>query len=111
MSTLQRKIDKHAASRRPPVFMMRDRLHKAITAGCPPEVVNKPEKGKENGACNRTACQAPLAAEPEHQFMDGNFTGGPRLHYCAKCARDFDQWDHRSGDPIRIKRELKCEVA
>jgi hypothetical protein len=43
--------------------------------------------------------------------MDGNFTGGPRLHYCAKCAADFDDWDHRSGDRIRIKREPKvCET-
>lgn len=69
-----------------------------------------PDKGKANGSCNRTACQYPLADEPVHQFMDGNFTGGPRLHYCAKCAADFDDWDHRSGDRIRIRREPKvCE--
>lgn len=67
----------------------------------------KPDKGKANGSCNRTACQAPLAHEPVHQFMDGNFTGGPRLHYCARCATDFDDWDHRSGDRVRIQREPK----
>lgn len=65
------------------------------------------DKGKANGSCNRTACQMPLAEEPVHQFMDGSFTGGVRLHYCAKCAADFDDWDHRSGDRIRIKRESK----
>lgn len=67
----------------------------------------KADKGKADGSCNRTACQSPLAEEFEHQFMDGNFTGGPRLHYCEKCAADFDKWDHQSGDRVRIKREWK----
>jgi len=67
----------------------------------------KADKGKVDGSCNRTACQAPLAEELEHQFMDGNFAGGPRLHYCEKCAADFDKWDHQSGDRVRIKREWK----
>ena len=71
----------------------------------------KPDKGLANGSCNRTACQAPLAAEPAHQFMDGIFTGGPRLHYCARCASDFDAWDFRSGDLVRIKREQKVHAA
>lgn len=66
-----------------------------------------PDKGLADGSCNRTACQLPLAGEPMDQFMRGNFTGGPRLHYCAKCARDFDDWDYRSGDPVRIEREAK----
>lgn len=65
------------------------------------------DKGQANGSCNRTACQAPLSHEPTHQFMDGIFTGGPRLHYCATCAADFDAWDRRSGDMIRISREPK----
>lgn len=65
------------------------------------------DKGKANGSCNRTACQAPLDHEPTHQFMEGIFTGGPRLHYCAACAADFDAWDHRSGDMVRITREPK----
>lgn len=71
----------------------------------------KPDKGLANGSCNRTACQAPLADEPTHQFMDGNFTGGPRLHYCAECAADFDLWDFKSGDAIRIQREPKVAAA
>lgn len=71
----------------------------------------KPDKGQANGSCNRTACQAPLAAEPEHQFMDGNYTGGPRLHYCATCAILFDRTDDEFTEPRRIQREPKiCEV-
>lgn len=67
-----------------------------------------PDKGKENGRCNRTACQRPLKDELEHQFMDG---GGPRLYYCSYCALEFDRWDYRSGDRVRIKREPKvCEA-
>jgi hypothetical protein len=66
------------------------------------------DKGLANGSCNRTACQAPLAHELEHQFMEGIFTGGPRLHYCEKCAADFDSWDFRSGDRVRITREAKA---
>lgn len=64
-------------------------------------------RGAANGLCYRLACLAPLADEPQHQFMDGIFTGGPRLHYCAKCAADFDVWDYRSGDAVRIQREPK----
>lgn len=73
---------------------------------------NNPDKGEKDGSCNRTACQRPLADEFEHQFMSGNFTGGPRLYYCSRCARDFDEWDYRSGDAVRIQREPKiCEEA
>lgn len=77
-----------------------------------PGVTNNPDKGQKDGSCNRTACQRPLKDELEHQFMDGIFTGGPRLYYCAGCAREFDRWDFRSGDRVRIKREPKvCEAA
>ena len=68
---------------------------------------DNPDKGLANGSCNRRACQAPLSGEPVHQFMEGIFTGGPRLHYCAGCAADFDAWDLRSGDAVRITREAK----
>lgn len=70
----------------------------------------KPDKGHADGSCNRTACQAPLAHERTHQFMEGIFTGGPRLHYCERCAFDFDQWDFRSGDRVCITREDKNPV-
>ena len=70
---------------------------------------NKPDKGHKDGSCNRTACQRPLSDEVQilgvRHFMDGNFTGGPRLYYCAKCSADFTAWDIRSGDPRRIKTE------
>lgn len=72
-----------------------------------------PDKGHANGSCNRTACQAPLAHEPEHQFMRDYMTANGRLHYCAKCARDFDHWDRidSPGQPPRITRETKTEGA
>lgn len=95
--SLQRRINGRAKGKPTHVIQVRDRTSS-----------NKPDKGMENGSCNRTACQAPLAHEPEHQFMDGNFTGGPKLFYCRKCAWDFDDWDHKSGDPVRIKREPKA---
>lgn len=72
-----------------------------------PRTENKPDKGLESGSCNRTACQAPLAEESFHQFMALPFTSGERLYYCARCARDFDDWDRRSGDMVRITREAK----
>lgn len=73
----------------------------------------KPDKGQPDGSCNRTACQAPLADEIEHQFMEGLCTGGPRLHYCTPCAREFDRWDRidQPGQPPRITRELKARFA
>lgn len=69
-----------------------------------------PVKGAADGLCNRSACQAPLAIEPTHQFMDGNFTGGPRLHYCERCSKEFDKWDaiDNPRGPRRIKREAKA---
>jgi hypothetical protein len=78
---------------------------------------NKPDKGKENGSCNRTACQAPLADEPTHQFMARPFTSGEYLYYCARCAFTFDQVDEdnrRRGAsvlPNRITREPKEAAA
>ncbi len=70
-------------------------------------MTDNPDKGQADGSCNRSACQAPLKDEPVHQFMSGIFTGGPRLHYCAACAADFDAWDKQSGDAVRIQREKK----
>lgn len=69
----------------------------------PPERPNHPDKGEKDGHCNRTACQAPLKGEPQW-FMRSPFTDGSRLHYCEVCARDFNDWDRRSGDPIRCEQ-------
>ena len=43
---------------------------------------NKPNKGKEGGACNRTRCQA----EPADWFNHGS-----QSWYCRGCARDIGQ--------------------
>lgn len=106
--SLERKMNRRNAKRVPPTHIIRP-LSGFIAQRPPGPELLKADKGKENGSCNRTACQRPLAGEIEHQFMDGNFTGGPRLFYCERCAYEFDKWDYRSGDPIRIQRELKAE--
>ena len=103
------KLDALASKTRSPEIMQvaYDRVMRQVSPESSP---NKADKGEKDGSCNRTACQAPLADEEEHQFMSGRFTGGPRLYYCARCARDFDKWDHHSGDAVRIQREPKvCE--
>lgn len=82
---------------------------KRVEASIPPRRASKydwgrsdiePLKGEKDGNCNRTACQRPLRGRKQW-YMDGNFTGGPRVYYCDDCARDFTRWDMRSGDPIR----------
>jgi hypothetical protein len=108
--SLQRKINRSIVAARFSMYgkpLVRNYRPEFKGKGLEPMDQNKPDKGQANGSCNRTACQAPLADEPAHQFMDGNFTGGIRLHYCEGCALEFDRWDHRSGDAIRIKREPK----
>ena len=90
------------------------RLSGSLTFGQPRDSnPHKPDKGLMNGSCNRTACQAPLAHEPVHQFMDGNFTGRGRLFYCRACSWEFDKWDRidRPGEPMRIEREPKSAVS
>lgn len=61
-----------------------------------------PDKGKQDGSCNRTACQMPLAGERQYFMRDHSTTGG-RLHYCGKCADDFTKWDRidSPGQPFR----------
>lgn len=41
---------------------------------------NKPNKGRENGACNRTRCQA----EPAIWYNHGSYAW-----YCADCKHDI----------------------
>lgn len=73
---------------------------------------HKPDKGLENGSCNREACQRPLANEREHQFMEHPFTAGEKLYYCWDCAHSFDHWDRidRPGEAKRITRAPKVCV-
>lgn len=61
-----------------------------------------PLKGKKNGRCNRTACQAPL--EDDTNWSMHNYMTGGRLYYCTPCARDFNDWDRRTRKPLR------CEI-
>lgn len=49
---------------------------------------DKPNKGKEGGACNRSACQA----EPANWFNHGSYAW-----YCDDCRKDiqFDRYNDR----------------
>lgn len=58
-----------------------------------------PLKGKKNGRCNRTACQAPLEDDANWSMHD-YMTGG-RLYYCTPCARRFTEADLQFREPIR----------
>lgn len=62
---------------------------------------NKPDKGKKDGSCNVTACQAPLAGTMQGWMVNHTVTNG-RFYYCASCCLKFIDWDRRSGDPMRI---------
>lgn len=65
-------------------------------------------KGLKDGHCNRYACQAPLADEPQrHSMSDHEFFTDSRLYYCGHCAVLFTKSDIQFGDPIRITTETK----
>lgn len=62
---------------------------------------DKPNKGREGGACNRRRCQA----EPADYYNHGSYSW-----YCADCAHDIGQdafnlrdwqlnWEPRIGHP------------
>ena len=68
---------------------------------------DKPNKGQENGACNRSRCQA----EPAHWYNHGSHSW-----YCDDCMRDirFDvfnilnwekNWQPKLGHPMFETRE------
>lgn len=48
---------------------------------------NKPDKGEENGSCNRTPCQA----APANWYNHGSYSW-----YCADCRQDieFDSFNY-----------------
>lgn len=48
---------------------------------------DKPDKGKENGSCNRRLCQA----SPARQYNHGSYSW-----YCDDCAREIGQ------DPVNL---------
>lgn len=49
---------------------------------------NKPNKGHEGGACNRTRCQA----EPANWYNHGSYSW-----YCEDCANDI------GNDPVNLR--------
>ena len=68
----------------------------------------KPNKGKENGACNRRSCQS----EPALWFNHGS-----DAWYCADCRRDIEfdafnlrdwraNWEPRLGHPMFETRRM-----
>ena len=57
------------------------------------------EKGKRDGACNRTACQLPLAGLPRWSMQD--YSKGGRLYYCQKCVDLFHEHDRSIGQTLR----------
>lgn len=69
----------------------------------------KADKGKRDGSCNRTACQAPLKGRPQWYMRESAIHEG-RLYYCDACARDFNAWDRRSGDPKRCTYDSTVAV-
>jgi len=67
----------------------------------------KPGKGKRDGNCNRTACQAPLEGEEQWTMRDHEtLVEGKRLYYCGICARDFNNHDVRMGWEPRCTLEV-----
>ncbi|WCS27978.1 hypothetical protein LOK46_14475 [Methylobacterium sp. NMS14P] len=65
----------------------------------------KPEKGRKDGSCNRTACQAPLKGKRQWTMVDHSVVDG-RLYYCARCAWDFNAWDREIGVTLRCTPDL-----
>lgn len=60
-----------------------------------------PDKGQKDGSCNRTACQLPLAGQPQFWMKDHMVANG-RLYYCRACERKFTEADRR------FREELRC---
>jgi len=63
---------------------------------------DKPDKGRLDGSCNRTACQTPLAGREQWRMKPEYNPEQP--HYCGTCARDFHNWDRRIGAPLRCEQ-------
>jgi hypothetical protein len=58
-------------------------------------------KGLKNGHCNRRACQAPLDGKPQAYMGDHETFTNERLYYCLPCAKQFNDWDDKIGEPRR----------
>jgi hypothetical protein len=62
-----------------------------------PEI--KPDKGLENGTCNRKACQAPGANWYNHST---------RAFYCGNCAEVINYWAEHDEQYSLTKGHLLC---
>ncbi|RKF23344.1 hypothetical protein D6851_02410 [Altericroceibacterium spongiae] len=77
----------------------------------PLDAPEKPNKGKEGGACNRRSCQA----EPANWYNHGS-----NHWYCSDCRRDIEfdnfnlrdwqtNWQPHVGHPMFETREMMNE--
>lgn len=70
--------------------------------------MDKPDKGKYGGSCNRTACQQP------HAFCVHRLNVGD--HYCLSCAKEINRYnmDYDGKDiviiPENLDKLIKCEL-
>lgn len=64
-------------------------------------MANKTDKGKKDGSCNVTACQAPLAGTMQGWMVNHTVANG-RFYYCGKCCHRFNEYDDRIRQPRRI---------
>lgn len=69
-----------------------------------------PAKGKRDGNCNRTACQAPLKGREQWYMRDYGTTNG-RLYYCGRCARDFNASDRKFNEPQRCTFDDETDMS
>jgi hypothetical protein len=69
-----------------------------------------PGKGKKDGNCNRTACQAPLKGGEQWYMRDYGTTNG-RLYYCGRCARQFNDSDRQFKEPQRCTFDEDADMS
>ncbi len=92
----------------PKRYVGKSRTGSVETPSAPSDRTALPKKGKKDGLCNRSACQAPLAGK-EQWFMKDHMTAG-RLYYCGACARDFNSSDRRYGEEPRCQFDDETDI-
>jgi hypothetical protein len=96
----RRSKPQKAARQSPPVDLPYDWGRSSIAPG----------KGKRDGNCNRTACQAPLKGR-EQWYMRDYGTDNGRLYYCGRCAVDFNASDRRYNEPQRCTFDDETDMS
>ena len=65
-----------------------------------------PDKGLRNGSCNRSACQLPLAGQPQWTIPSYGEEGTDgKFYYCRVCADLFKKVDDECRRPFRCEYE------